>query len=75
MILVFKLFGVGSGCFAGYLAHGPLEVRRGCIVSSIWSLLAVLGMVLCTSWFRVLEFLGLFGILEKRCGFAGAFLL
>ena len=74
MILFFLLLGVGFDCFAGYLAHGPLEVRRGCMVSSIWSLLAVLGVVLCTSWNIVLGFLGLFGILVRRGGFAGAFL-
>ena len=73
VILVSILFGVGSGCFAGTL---PVDNLRflGCIASWTWSLLVVLGMRLCTFWFKVLVFLALFGILTVRVEFGLVFL-
>ena len=55
-------FGAGLGFFIDIL-RTFLWKSLGCIAYLVWLLAAVLGMVLCTSWLKVLVFLGSLGIL------------
>ena len=59
VILDFIPSGEGLGYFVGIWLIGHLRFQ-GCIASWIWFLLVVLGMGLCTCWFRVLALLVFF---------------
>ena len=58
---------VGLGFFVGTFPS-TLRMFPGCIAFFVWLLMAVLGMVLCTSWLRVPGFLALLGILWFLAG-------